>query len=140
VTGILLALSAALGFAVSAVFARVALRQMRVTTGTLFSMVVGAAVVLVIALALHPKAFVQVGIIGFLWILLYSFLNFPVGRLFNFTGVQLVGASRASTIIASSPLFTMVLAVTIGGESVNLAIVLGTLAVIAGCGLIVSQR
>lgn len=139
-TGILLALSAALGFAVSAVFARVALRHMRVTTGTLFSMVVGAVVVLVIAVALHPHEFVQVGIIGLLWILLYSFLNFPVGRLFNFTGVQLVGASRASTIIASSPLFTMVLAVTVGGESVNLAIVLGTLAVIAGCVLIVSQR
>jgi drug/metabolite transporter (DMT)-like permease len=126
VTGIALALAAAAGFAGAALFARIGLKNMRATTGTLASMITGAAVTLSIA--------------GLLWILLYSFLAFPVGRLLNFTGVQLVGASRASTIIASSPLFTMALAVGLGGESVNAPIVVGTVAVIAGCGLIVGQR
>ena len=103
-------------------------------------MVVGAAVMLVVAAIVNPNELVSIGIIALLWLLLFAFLNFALGRFLNFTGVQMVGASRASTIIAASPLFTMVLAIIFTGETVNPPIVIGTIAIIAGGGLIVSQR
>ena len=47
--GVILGLSAALGFGVAAVFARVGLQDMKPTTGTLVSLVVGTAITMALA-------------------------------------------------------------------------------------------
>jgi uncharacterized membrane protein len=39
-----------------------------------------------------------------------------------------------------SPLFAMILAISFLGESINLPIVIGTLSIAAGIGLLVSSR
>ena len=138
--GILLGLTSALGFGTSAIFARLGLQHMRPTTGTLVSLIVGSVVTLTLAFAFHSNEIVGLAGIAFLWFLLAGVVNFPLGRLLNFTGVSLVGVSKASPIVGSSPLFATILAVTIGGESISLPILAGTLSIVGGLGLILSQK
>ena len=69
-----------------------------------------------------------------------GFLNFPLGRMFNYTSVTLVGVSKASTVVATSPLFATILAVIILGERVSPITLLGTVAVIGGLALTLNQK
>ena len=138
--GVVLGLSAALGFGATAVFARLGMQHMRPTSGTLASLVVGTTITMALAFAFHwDEIFVLSGI-AFLWFLLSGAINFPMGRLLNFTGVSLAGVSRASPVVGTSPLFATILAITIGGESVTLLVLLGTISIIGGLALILSQR
>ena len=138
--GIVLSLSAALGFGLSAIFARLALQHMRATTGTLISLIVGTTIAMIIAFAIYPDKVLGLGAVAFLWFLLSGFINFPLGRFFNYLGVSMVGISKATPIIGASPLFATALAVTIGGESLGLITLLGTFSIIGGLALILSQR
>jgi drug/metabolite transporter (DMT)-like permease len=137
---VVLGLSAALGFGGSAVFARAGLQHMRSTTGTLVSLVVGSVLITALAFILHTDEILSLSGIAFLWFLLSGLLNFPMGRLLNYTGVSLAGVSKATPLIGTAPLFATVLAITVGGESINLPILAGTLLIVGGGGLILSQR
>ncbi len=138
--GITLGLLAALGFGASAIFVRLGLEHMRATTGTLVSLVVGTVVTLALALVFSWDEVFALSSVALLWLLLAGVINFPLGRLLNFTGVHLAGVSRSTTLVGASPLFATITAVTLGGETVTLPVLLGTLAIIGGLALIVSQR
>ena len=58
----------------------------------------------------------------------------------NFTAIRLIGASKATVVISTSPLFAATLAVILTGESLSLLVGLGTLAIMAGVMLVVTQR
>ena len=139
-TGVLLSLSAAVGFGSSAVFARLGMQHMRSTSGALLSLVVGAVISTIIAFAVHSKEIFDLEGVAFLWFLLVGALSFPLGRVMNYTGVRLAGVSRASPIVGASPLFATVLAVVFLGESVNAPLIIGTLGVVGGLALISTQR
>ena len=138
--GVVLGLSAALGFGGSAVFARLGLQYMRSTTGTLASLLVGTVIMLTLAFALHSKEILALGGVVLLWLLVSAIINFSLGRLLNYTAVRLVGVSRASPVVGASPLFALALAITIGGESINLPTLLGPFSIIGGLLLVLSQR
>ncbi len=138
--GVLLGLSAAIGFGASAIFARLSLQHIRATSGTAVSLVVGTVVTTAIAFAFHTDAIFELAAVAFLWFLVSGVINFPLGRLLNFTGVSLAGVSRATPIVGASPLFATVAAITFGGESINALIALGTLFIIGGLAIILSQR
>jgi uncharacterized membrane protein len=138
--GVALALSAAVGFGTAAVFARLGLQHMRSTTGTLVSVIVGTIIVMTLALVIHWDAILALAGVAFLWFLLSGSINFPVGRLLNFTSVSLAGVSKSAPIVGSSPLFATALAITVGGESINAPILVGTFAIIGGMTLILTQR
>ena len=137
---IALGLSAALGFGSSAVFARIGLQHVRPTSGTLVSLIVGSVITMTLALVFHFDEIFALSSFAFVWFLLSAFINFPLGRLLNFTAVDLAGVNRATPIIGASPLFAMALALAIGGESINMPIFLGTMAIIGGLVLVLSQR
>ena len=137
--GVLFALSASLGFGASAVFARVGLQHIRATSATLISLIVGTVITMTLAFIFHSSEIMTLAGIAFAWLLLSAALNFPAGRLLNFTAVSMAGVSRSSPIVGASPLFATILAITLGGESINLPILLGTLAIISGIALILSQ-
>ena len=138
--GAALALSAALGFGASAVFARVGMQYIRPTTGTFISLLVGIAITLTLALVFHFDDILTLGGIAFAWFLVSGTLNFPLGRLLNFTSVSKLSVSRSAPIVGASPFFAAILGVTIGGESMNLLIFAGTTAIVCGIALIVGQR
>lgn len=138
--GLMFGLCSALGFGASAVFARLGLQHVRVTSATLVSLIVGTVAAMAIAFIFYPDEIIALSGIAFFWFLVSGALNFPVGRMLNFLGVSYAGVSRASTIIGASPLFATALAVTIGGETINAPIALGTAAIVGGLLLILSQR
>ena len=138
--GVVLGLSAALGFGSSAIFARLGLQYMRSTSATLASLMVGTAITMVLAFALRSSEIVDLGLIAFAWFLLLGLITFPLGRLMNYTGVSMAGVSRAAPIVGASPIFATILAVTVGGETINLAMLMGTISIIAGLVFILSQR
>jgi drug/metabolite transporter (DMT)-like permease len=57
-------------------------------------------------------------------------------RLFAYTGVAKIGASRSSTLQATSPLVATVIALTILHEEAGIAVLMGTLLVVIGIILI----
>ena len=138
--GVLFGLSAALGFGIAAVFARVGLQDIKATTGTLVSLVVGTIITMALAFVFHTDAILKLAGVAFLWFLLSAFINFPLGRLLNFTGGSMAGVSKSAPIVGSSPLFATMLAISIGGESINTMIAIGTLSIIGGLAMILSQR
>ena len=114
--GVGLALVAALGFGGAAVFARMGMRRIRPTTATIASLVTSAAVTMAIALSLDASGIGALGAAAFGFLLLNAALSYLVGRLFNFTGVRLVGARLTAPILG------------------------GTVLVIIGVGVILSSR
>jgi DME family drug/metabolite transporter len=127
-----LALGAALSWGFGAVFVRLALRDMSAALGTLISLVAGflftallvAVFQLDAALSLSAEALLLFGIVGI--------FNFPLGRFLNYLSMSHIGVGRSTPILASSPLFAMVLAIIFIGESLNLAAIAGTALIMAG--------
>ena len=139
-TGIIFSLLAASGFAATAVFARAALQRMSAPYGTLLSLFVSTVAAMAIAAVLHPDELLGISAVALAWLFLVGFLNFPLGRMFNYTSVTMVGVSKASTVVATSPLFATILAVIILGERVSTITLLGTVAVIGGLALTLNQK
>ena len=140
VLAILLALVAATGFGVAPIFARLGLQHMRSTTGTAVSLAVGFLLVGTIAVAVYRGEMLAFPAVGLLWFALLGLLNYPGGRFFNFLGVHLAGVSRAAPIMATAPLVATALSVALGGETLTPTIALGTVTIVAGLVLILSER
>ncbi len=138
--GVALSLAAAMGFAGSAVFARVGLQYIRPTTGTIVSLLIGIGITLTLSIIFNQKEIIALSGIAFLWFLVSGIINFPLGRLLNYVGVSKIGVSKSTPIVGTSPLFAAILAVTVGGETINAFIMIGTIAIIGGVALIVGQR
>ena len=116
------------------------MQYMRSTSGALASLLVGTFIMLVIAIALHPGEVFSLRGVVLLWLLLSAIINFPMGRLLEYTGGRLAGISRASPVVGSSPLFALALAITFRGESINLPTLLGTFLIVGGLLLVLRQR
>ena len=138
--GVVFSLLAATGFGATAVFARLGLQHIRPTSGTLISLMVSTALAMIVALSLHSREIFGLDGAVFLWLALAGALNFPLGRLLNYTGVLFAGVSRASTIVGISPLFAAAFAVLVAGESVNAPILLGTVSIVGGLAMILGQE
>ena len=138
--GIGLSLLAGVGFGATAIVVRLSVQHMRPLTVTVVSLVVGAAISVTVAVIVDGGAMVRITAAALPWLIASGLLNFHAGRLLNFTAVSLAGVSRSSPIVGATPLFALVLAVLLGGETVNAAIIAGTLAIIAGLGLVLSQQ
>ena len=138
--GVALSLAAAMGFAGSAVFARIGLQHVRPTTGTIVSLLIGISITLTLSIIFHQREIIALSGIAFLWFFISGVINFPLGRLLNYTGVSKIGVSKSTAIVGSSPLFAAILAVSVGGETINTLMMIGTVAIIGGVALIVGQR
>ena len=138
--GAVLAITAAFCWGAGAIFTRLGLQHIKASTGTFISML--SSIVLVAALAftlnfedmmsLTPKAFWLFCLIGF--------INYFIGRQFNYLSIRYIGVTKATPLFAAAPVFALILAVTILGESVNAPIIAGTLAVVAGLYLVVTSK
>ena len=82
--------------------------------------------------AVTPQAagwFAAVGVIG------------PcLGRVFNYIGIDRLGAARATPLINSSPLFTTILALVFLREPITLKILLGVSCIVVGIIVLTKQR
>ena len=129
---ILLAVVAASSWGFSAVLVRMGLRDITTASGTLLSLAAGLVVTATLAvivegprlLGLSLTAVVMFGVIGV--------LNFPVGRYFNYLSMSHLGVGRSTPILASAPLFAVLIAVAFTGEHLRLATASGIAFIFAG--------
>lgn len=132
-TAQLLALICSVFYASALVSARAGLRYSTPTTVTLVS-------ILMQNLLLWTAVFATGGVhaVPLSGILLFTLVGiFQLGvRLFAYTGVEKIGASRSSALQSVSPLFSAVIAVAILGEQTSLLILIGTLLIVAGIVLV----
>lgn len=139
--GVLLAIAAAASYSVSAVLARLGLQGgIRTSTGTFISSLSSLALIGTLALIVNFKDMQALLPEAILWFALIGFINYVLGRQFNYGSIQRIGVSRAAPLFASSPLFAFLLAVIFLGESVNPALIAGTLVLVGGLYLVVTSR
>jgi drug/metabolite transporter (DMT)-like permease len=129
----IVALGAALSYAVSGIAARRGLRYSTPITVTLVSLTIHAA-------GLGSILLLTGGVPGVPWWALFLFFVTgtlqPVIRLFTYAGIFYIGASRGSTLRGSHPLFSTTLAILFLGEQMNAWIILGTVLITGGVALI----
>jgi len=93
-----------------------------------------------LALALNFDEVVGLSPAALFWFGLIGVVNYVIGRQFNYASIDRIGVVRASPLFSTAPLFAMILAVSFIGESVNPAIVIGTLIIVAGIYLVVTSQ
>ncbi|MFC1874126.1 EamA family transporter [Chloroflexota bacterium] len=139
--GVILAIAAACGWSISAILVRVALQGgIRSSTGTFISMTSSLLVLGALALTVNFDEVLNLAWMAFLWFGLLGIINYVMGRQFNYISIRRIGATRASPLFSSAPLFAMILAASFLGESVNPAIVVGTLIIVGGLYLVVTSQ
>lgn len=121
-------------------FVRLGLQHMRSTTGTVVSLASGVVPFGLITFALYRFEMFALPASIYAWIILLGLINYPLGRLLNFKGVQLAGVSRTAPILAGAPLVAATLGVALGGEKITFLIALGIASIVAGVVLVVSER
>ena len=137
---VLLGLVAALGFGSFGTLTRMGLQGVNSSTGTAISLVASLIMTAILALVFDPSAFLTLPLVALFWLFLLGVVQYPVGRLLNFTSVDIIGAARATPLVATSPMFAAVLAIIFIGERPNWMIVLGTIIIILGLILIVREQ
>ncbi|MBI4328634.1 MAG: DMT family transporter [Chloroflexi bacterium] len=138
--GILFALIAMTMWGVGAIFVRLGLRGMRASTGTFISLLVGVPFSLAVALVMDWRALAEVPFSVLPWLVLVGLLNFQLGRFLNYSAISAAGVSRAAPIIGIAPLFASLIAVVFLGETLSVYLLLGTVSIVGGLGLILSSQ
>ena len=137
--GILFALSAAVGFGATAFFARLSVQHMRPTTGVIVSLVVGVVCTSIFMVVMEGSAALSLDWTDFAIIFLAGCASFLGGRLLNFVSVSKIGVSRSAPVVGASPLFAVLLAILISSETPNLPVAVGTISIITGIVVVLSQ-
>jgi drug/metabolite transporter (DMT)-like permease len=133
----LLALAAALCFAVSGVLIKRALQSTPLMTVVAVSVTFTAAFVWLVAAATAPLA--QVTSPAVLPFLAAGVAAPGLARIALFLGVHRVGVARAASAAGVSPLFSVALAILFLGERPSPLLLVGALAIVAG-GVLLAQR
>lgn len=128
----LLAVAAAASWGFSAVLVRMALRDISTTLGTLVSLIAGLVYTALLVLVFEFDALLSVSLSGVLFFAVIGILNFPMGRFFNYMGMSRIGVSRSTPILASAPVFAVVIAIVFLGERLDLGTLIGAGFIFAG--------
>lgn len=133
----LLALAAALGFAMAGVFLRRGLQYASPRAAALISVTFTAGFIWAVAAATVPLSRVLTWrVLPFL----AAGLAAPgVARLVLYTGVERIGIARSSALVSSAPLFAVAMAIVFLGERPTWILLAGVLGVVAG-GALLSLR
>ncbi|MCZ6866930.1 MAG: EamA family transporter [Chloroflexi bacterium] len=124
---ILFGFLAALGFGSGAIFARLGLQRLSPKVGVFVSVCTSFLFTSVLVLLFHTADVLSLTPIAFLWFFFFALITFPLARLFNYSAINLAGASRSTPMLAVSPVFATVIAMITLGERPNLLIGLGIL-------------
>ena len=137
---IALALTAAASWGFSAVLVRFGLRDMGTSLGTLISLLAGLVLTGTLVLALQGPELMAVSLKAIALFGVIGILNFPMGRFFNYLSMSRLGVARSTPLLASAPLFAVILAVAVTGEDLHLSTVAGIALIFAGLYVTLSGR
>ncbi len=139
--GIVLAIAAACFWSFSAILARLGLEGgIRTSTGTFISALSSLLLLGGLALVINFDDVMALGLAAVLWFALIGIVNYVLGRQFNYLAIGRIGVAKSAPLLASAPLFSFILAVSFLGESVNPALIVGTLTIVGGLYLTVTSQ
>ncbi len=129
-----LAITAAFFFGLSNVLTKKGLDHQDVLQAIFISLFVNAAIMWVLALFFVP---LHLYLTTAIFIFVAAGCLAPgLGRLFNITAIKHIGVSKASPIIGTSPLYSVIAAIIFLGEPFSMILVVATTVIIAGIALI----
>jgi drug/metabolite transporter (DMT)-like permease len=108
--------------------------------GTLVSLLSGLGFMTIVVLLAQPDELLRVSPGGLAIFALVGVLNFPMGRFFNYLSIDHIGVGRSTPILASSPLFALIVAVVFTGERLTLGTAAGTALILGGVYLTLRAR
>lgn len=139
--GVILAITAAVCWAGTAVLARIGLNTgIKPLTGTFVSMLSSVMLVVLLALIIDFDSVTSLSWEAILWFGLIGIVTYVIGRMSNYAAIIRIGAARASPLFSTASLFALILAVSFLGESINLLIIFGTLTILAGLYMVVTSQ
>jgi DME family drug/metabolite transporter len=133
----LLALAAALGFALARTVLKRALQHSTPLTAVAVSVLFTAAFLTGIAALTAPLSQLVTWLMA--PFIAAGLLAPGVGRLLTYVGIDRLGAARASAVSAAAPLFAVVLAIVLLGERPSWSLLVGAACIVGG-GILLSQR
>jgi drug/metabolite transporter (DMT)-like permease len=135
-----LALTSAVLWGSIPVFVRKGLVHSSASVAVLLGLLASAPLLLLVV-SFHPRSVSEaVAPQAALWFAAVGIMGPCLGRVFNYIGVERLGAARATPLINSSPLFTTVLALLFLREEITLRVLLGVLSIVAGVAMLTGQR
>lgn len=137
--GLLAAVLASLGWGTDAVLARQGLRQIPPALGTFLSLCAGLVVCLAVLLIGDPGGLAAYPHSAVAWFAMVGVVNFLVGRQCNYNATKRLGATRAVSLFACSPLISIILAVIFTGETIHPAQLAGVALIVGGVVLVVTS-
>ncbi len=93
-----------------------------------------------LALIVNFEAITSLSLMAIAWFGLIGINHFVISRQSNYYATKYIGVVRANPLLASSPLFAMIMAVSFLGEAVNIPILTGTICIMIGLILLVSSK
>ena len=131
---------AGFGFGSSTVFARLGLQRLSPSVGTFVSVITSFLFALILALIFYVSDLFSLAALAFIWFFLYALITYPLARYFNYSAINMAGATRSTPIVATSPIFSTLIAMVLLGGRPNLLIGAGILVTVAGMALMLSER
>ena len=132
--GIISALCAALSWGGDSVLARQGLRKLPPALGTFISLCAGLTVCLMLIVIVGPARYPLAGV---LWFAMIGLVNFLFGRQLNYRATKRLGAARAASLVATSPVFSIAFAALFTGEQLTLPLLGGVVLIVTGIILVV---
>ncbi len=137
---ILLVILAPLFWGIGNTFARVGLQSVKATSATILSLMTGLVVALILALVFEFEDLVSVSLVAVGWFALVGVLHFALGRFLFYQTMRYIGAARGTSVSQSYPLFALIFAVIFLGETPTIPVVTGTLLIVGGLYVLLSER
>ena len=137
--GVVFAIIASICWGIGAIFVRLGAQRINTTTGTFISMLASIVLVWSLALIFDREAVLALTPLTVLWFSMVGLVSYVLGRGCNYTAIRYIGVGRATPMIASSPLFAVILAVTFTDETINLPIAAGTIFIVVGLYLVIKS-
>ena len=137
--GVLLVILSAILWGVGNTVARVGLQSVKAISATILTLATGLVVALIIVLVFEFRALVSVSLVAVGWFALIGVLHFALGRLLFYQSMMYIGAARGTSITNVYPLFALILAIVFLEETATIPVVAGTLLVVGGVYLMLSE-
>jgi drug/metabolite transporter (DMT)-like permease len=140
VLAVALALTAAWSWGFSAVLVRLGLRHVSTSLGTLVSLAAGLLFTGLLVAVLQAGELLDASLEAWALFAVIGILNFPAGRFFNYMAMGRLGVGRSTPLLASAPLFAVIIAVVVTGEQLRLQTAIGGALILGGLFVTLSSR
>lgn len=135
--GFLLSIIATIFFGLNNIFISRGLKTDKLTEGIFITLIFSTLIIFIFTLITGEfSQILSLNIEAWFLYIGTGFVNFVLGRTFNYTGITLLGPSRASAIVSTQILFSVFFAFVFLAESIDLVILIGVLFAFIGIVLV----